>query len=350
MPVTIIDVPAWGSAQAPGSSDLCTDLSVKDAVQSLANRDAFLNAQKPSLLGTEYLASTPGLVFPDGCRYVLAIGCGGGGGGGGGKTGSTVDNVYAPGGGGGGGAELGTAGFVVVPGRTYNVVIGGGGTPGALESPGQAGGDTYVLDTVTNLVVAVFRGAQGGNGSNLFAASVNFFTANMGGEPVDPGGSQNWVGWGTGRSFNFDITAVPFASSIFGFPLRAGQGGYSRAGAAGSSGQAAARSSGTTGFTTAAGGAGGTLGGSIGAKRGGAGGGGGGGGAFGPGGPGGNGGIGGGASPGDPGATPAAPAANTGGGGGGGGGGGAGAAGGGAGAAGVTGASGRLFLVYGVKE
>lgn len=347
MPTTIIDVSAWGNAQAPVGTDLCTADSVKDAIQTCANRERFLYDQKPSLYAAIFTSSTAGFVFPAGVVGAWAIGCGGGGGGGGGKAGSTVDNVYAPGGGAGGGAEYCAVYFPVIASRPYDITCGSGGTGGAAEAPGGAGGDSIVWDTVGLISVAHFRGAQGGNGTSLFGTG-STYTANLGGEPVELTGSQNWFGWGQGRSLNFDLTTAPFNSSSFGWPARPGQGGMSRAGNAGFSGQGAARSNGGT-LNGRLGGAGGALGGSIGAKRGGAGGGGGGGGAFGVGGAGGAGGVGGGATPGDPGSPGVSPAANSGAGGGGGGGGGAGAAGGGAGGVGANGGSGIVLLVYGIK-
>jgi hypothetical protein len=115
------------------------------------------------LRAIEFTSSTS-WVAPPGIHTVGLEGWGGGGGGGGGAqipTGIT-NRCMTIGGGGGGGAQLEVARINVKPLRTYNVIIGAGGTGSDANTAGSAGGDTIFTDSVTGEVLATFRGAGGG--------------------------------------------------------------------------------------------------------------------------------------------------------------------------------------------
>jgi len=258
---------------------------------------------------------------PSNVYFVDVEGFGGGGGGG---AGSAADDATpalgADGGGGGGGALQKKLRVSVVPGTTYNITIGAGGTAGIwLGANGGAGGDT-TFDTL-----ATFHGASGAANGVLTALAIGAASyKGFSGASV----SYRDSNFSTGASSKITCPALGGAVDDAGFDNIFGYGSFT-GGGPGTSGMSVFDES----IGTIAGGAGG------------------GGGGAGPAGSGGNGGDGGDASDGGSagsGGGGAPGAANSGAGGGGGGGAGNGANGGtdGNGGDGGNGGSGKLIIYF----
>ena len=146
--------------------------------------------------------TTPGLytwICPQGVTSVCAVAVGGGGGGG---------YQWASGGGGGGG--LGWKNNIpVVPGQSYTVVVGAGGTCSAnAELPESDGGTSYFNDV--SIVAGYVAGYGGGNGGPNSSGS-------------NPGLGGGFVGDGGGRGGN--AADIITDQGIFWF-AGAGAGGY----------------------------------------------------------------------------------------------------------------------------
>lgn len=95
-------------------------------------------------------------IVPANKTQVLLFGCGGGAGGNGGTD--TFNVLH-----GGMAAKLGLYPVTVIPGDTYNVIIGAGGAGGASGGglPGLAGGNTLFQNSTPTTLVT-FYGAMGG--------------------------------------------------------------------------------------------------------------------------------------------------------------------------------------------
>lgn len=120
-------------------------------------------------------------IAPPGVTYVILTGFGGGGAGGSGGLGSTIGANSSCGGGGGGGAQQKTQVAIVVPGTTYTIAIGAGGTAFGPQINGGDGNSTSFHDA--GYSVAVFwLGAQGGMSSA--ATAVNATREHLGGGPI----------------------------------------------------------------------------------------------------------------------------------------------------------------------
>lgn len=132
-----------GIQNVPVSSNAPTDGYVLTYVQ--ANSD--WEAKPPTGLRKDYFTSNGSWVCPAGVTNILVIGCGAGGGGGGGN---------ANGAGGGGAAIQGTVYVAVVPGTSYSITIGVGGTGSTGASSGSDGSDTIFGSNL-----AIFTGASG---------------------------------------------------------------------------------------------------------------------------------------------------------------------------------------------
>lgn len=345
MPDIIVPVATWSTPQSPAAADLCTALSVKDALQLLANREQYLWSRAPSLVAVEFTATTPNWVAPAEAQYGLLFGCGGGGGGGGGTDGSTTLDVWAMAGGGGGGAHFSCVPVPLVPGDLYDANIGAGGAGGAISSNGARGDTSSFVKVSSGVALANFEGAGGGAGAATLATSAAIAAFHLGG---GPNGDTADLGWGANpRVLFIDTSVAGFGgSSNFSRGVRDGEGGASQARAAGRDGRRNIVGLGAAYL----GGVGGTVGGDAGGIRGGGGGGGGGAGPWGAGGAGGAGGVGGHAVLGvRSGSAGVAAAANTGAGGGGGGAGGGHGTTVGVGGAGAAGGSGRMILIYFAK-
>lgn len=175
----------------------------------------------PSAGKIEYMVrfnSTQSWVCPAGVTSIEAwVASGGGGGGAGTQCG-------------GGGGSVNYNSFTVVPGRTYTMTVGAGGTGGAFggNNPGNNGSASSIYDTVamanlinvsnngagnTNGGMATFMGGAGGQGwNNNFSGSIHgregavgFFNLGGGGGGgiAGTGGNANGaVGQhGAGRSY-----------------------------------------------------------------------------------------------------------------------------------------------------
>jgi hypothetical protein len=194
----------------------------------------------------------------------VQVECWGGGGGGGGSSNAAGD----AGGGGAGGSYAVTTSVPVVPGNTYTVTIGSGGTAGTnTGTTGGTGGTTSF-----NITSVVATGGQGGTGSTSSAtpgiggtgtttgnAGGVFYAGGNGGTGVsatDGGGG----GGGAGNSAAGGIGSAPTAGT--GGVTGGGNGGAGSSGATASAGSApgggggAPRSSNTTGRRGGAGGIG----------------------------------------------------------------------------------------------
>jgi hypothetical protein len=107
--------------------------------------------------------TTPGAhswTVPDGITSVLVLITGGGGGGAGGGSITSGEGDAYTGGGGGGGGEILQANYVVTPGQTLNITVGGGGSPGFADANGGDGSNTTLSGGVSGVVTA--RGGRGG--------------------------------------------------------------------------------------------------------------------------------------------------------------------------------------------
>lgn len=268
-------------------------------------------------------------VCPAGVYRVLVRGCGGGGGGGGGKSGIVTTASEYQGGGGGGGAAIGSESVAVVPGTTYNGVIGLPGDGGAADASGTNGAASTFG---TGGVAAVnFLGGQSGKCGSNGVGLGTLYRRNL------PGGAfavSNDSSFADGSVAEQTVDAATIGYENFTIKSMPGSGGRSK-------------TAGERSFSTRfVGGAAGTGGADSGSYIGGTGGGGGGAGPFGDGGAGGNGGAGNGAGAGAIGSAGSNATVNGGGGGGGGGAGGCGTASGGAGGIGGFGGKGYMELIY----
>ena len=88
----------------------------------------------------------------------------GGGGGGGGDSACLVGISNAGGGGGGGGGAYARAVVAVIPGATYNVVVGAGGTGGQPCLAGTTGAASQITDNASKVIASAIGGAGGGGG------------------------------------------------------------------------------------------------------------------------------------------------------------------------------------------
>jgi hypothetical protein len=109
--------------------------------------DGYWVPRPSSRLNKIYFTTNDTWTCPAGVYSVLIIAAGGGGGGAGGN---------ANGAGGGGASLQNTVPVTVVPGTTYSITIGNGGTGSAGASSGNDGADTIFGDSL-----AVFTGASG---------------------------------------------------------------------------------------------------------------------------------------------------------------------------------------------
>jgi hypothetical protein len=312
-------------------------------------------------------------VCPPGCTHVHILMCGGGGGGDASCSQSSADGYQAAQGGGGAGAQLVTVDFATIPGHTYNITIGVGGSSGVFSPAAQSGdgGATFIIDSVDADSLAIALGGAGaGPGFDVFATFGYAVQSGGAGNPcvmVAPGGRGTSTGsvptaqrdWPWIDPANAIMRIVPNSDSAIYIDnqrycsLEPGSGGACIA--------AHTITTSLTNFPQGAslpgqpsvgmlggiwpGGSPGDQGAPAGSHLGGPGGGGGGGGAFGAGGNGGNGGAASSGGTGSTGVFGGNAAANSGGGGGGAGPGGGGATGG-AGSDGGGGGSGQLILFW----
>lgn len=175
-------------------------------------------------------------VCPTGVTTITfeAYGAGGGGGGGGGS------NKQGGGGGGGGGYVIHNA-VTVVPGTTYNLTVGAGGTAGA--SGGNGGNGGFSRGTFGALVLTANGGTGGGGysgGSGVAGtggAATNGTTNRTGGNAAAGNGLGSGGGGGAAGSTGAGSAAVTQVGGI-------GGGGSAGAGANGSTANAAAGSAG----------------------------------------------------------------------------------------------------------
>jgi hypothetical protein len=99
-------------------------------------------------------------VCPAGVTQVKLYGCGGGGGGGGGRQ--MTLNAMQGSAQGGSGADYGIESFSVIPGETYEIIIGAGGIGGATVTPGSRGGTTTFRQQSIPTNKFDFLGGRGG--------------------------------------------------------------------------------------------------------------------------------------------------------------------------------------------
>lgn len=99
-------------------------------------QDAIIEAASNG--GTQLFTASGTFTVPTGVTKVFVTMCGGGGGGGGG------DGESWSGAGGGGGGSYINKQLTVTPGNAYTVTVGAGGTAGARNASGGAGGSTSI--------------------------------------------------------------------------------------------------------------------------------------------------------------------------------------------------------------
>jgi hypothetical protein len=122
-------------------------------------------------------------ICPPGVTSISVVAVGGGGGGGS-STGATVAGV------GGGGGGLGYKNSItVVPGTTYAVVAGAGGTS-TFNAAGTAGGDSYFINTST------VKGGGGAGGNVTVNNGVAAGRDSLGGTYTGDGGGNGGKGGG----------------------------------------------------------------------------------------------------------------------------------------------------------
>jgi hypothetical protein len=164
-----------------------------------------------SVGGQQVFTSSGTFTAPPGVTSVCVV-CVGGGGGGLYYNNAGINNTFAMSGG-GGGALAWLNDYPVVPGDTYQVVVGQGGTFGAYASGSTAGGNSYFVSTS---VINAGGGAPGRYNSiisgGIFTRSLSYGTSgggNGGGTartsaqtygPAGGGGAGGYSGnGGTGR-------------------------------------------------------------------------------------------------------------------------------------------------------
>ena len=194
--------------------------------------------------------TTPGTyswTAPAGVTSISVVAVGGGAGGGsGGYSGSGIS--------GGGGGGLGWKNNItVVPGQTYTVVVGAGGTgtsmgssPPLVARPGGAGGDSYFINTSTvkggggasSGTGGTYTGDGGGNGG---LGSQGYASGGGGGSGGGAGGAGGYLGaGGAGGAWE----GTPAGNGTGG---SAGGGGSNSSGANGGGGGVGINGQGTSG-------------------------------------------------------------------------------------------------------
>lgn len=156
--------------QIPDDGDAENAASVNVAFEGLADQTANIRAHSPRLRTLTITATTlAAWTAPPRVTAVTLEMCGGGGGSGGGGGGTPP--VRGTGGAGGGGAQMVRVTVPVVPGTSYDVVIGAGGAGGAgggLASAagieGVQGSDTTVGTSGGGSIAVARGGGQGKNG------------------------------------------------------------------------------------------------------------------------------------------------------------------------------------------
>lgn len=174
-------------------------------------------------LKQEFL-STSTFTVPAGCTRLRVEGCGAGGGGGGGAAGSTTtlqSDRQAMSGGPGGGAQKRIYEIDVIPGRTYDVVVGAGGQGGnggatneASGSAGTAGGNSQFKETAGNggTVLATFPGAGAGEGG----IHTGIITGTDRGEVLPGNPNRNGATFGPGLlGWHLRTDTLPYTSDNF---------------------------------------------------------------------------------------------------------------------------------------
>jgi hypothetical protein len=171
----------------------------------------------------EFLATST-WTAPAGCTRVRAEGCGAGGGGGGGAAGSTTTlqtDRQAMAGGPGGGAQKRIYELDVIPGRTYDIVVGTGGNGGnggasneASGAVGTAGGNSQFKETAGNggAILATFPGAGPGEGG----LHTGILTGTDRGEVLPGNPNRSGTTFGPGLiGWHYRTDTLPYTSDSF---------------------------------------------------------------------------------------------------------------------------------------
>ena len=233
---------------------------MKNRVLSLISFLAFALIFGSAQADTDVFTSSGTWTVPAGVTQVTVEVWGGGGAGGG------QDQNSDGGGGGGGGAYSKTVGISVVPGNTYSFVVGAGGV-GVAGGTGNAGGDSYFINTSTLLAKGGAGGARstgsggdgGAGGSAAAGVGSTKYSGGNGGRGRDnstgrggPGGSSagNAANGTSGASSYSTMTAgvPPVGGGIGGDGGNVNSDGFAPAsgngGGGGGSGEGASRSGG----------------------------------------------------------------------------------------------------------
>lgn len=161
----------------------------------------FSNSNYPSIFNSPITFSTPGTyswTVPPGVTNICIEAWGGGG-----RGGSGLSNGQPGGGGGGGGYAYQC--FTVIPGTTYNVIVGAGGTVG-IGTGGSSSFGTLItvnggLVGITGTTTTIGAGGSGGtsnatyNITGIAGGSGTSFNSNSGGQGAN--GGQGGTGPGS---------------------------------------------------------------------------------------------------------------------------------------------------------
>ena len=169
-----------------------------------------------------------------------------GGGGGGEYTPTNSPTIGSSSGGGGGGLAY-LNNISVIPGNTYSVVIGAGGTGGTISVSGSAGGSSYFINSSTiqstggspgqrRSATGIVAGGAGGtySGTGVLGGSGGsggYTISQSAGGPGGGGGAGGYAGNGGNGGYNVEPWTTVTATS--------GAGGGAAGGAGGSNGAAA---------------------------------------------------------------------------------------------------------------
>ncbi|OGR78321.1 MAG: hypothetical protein A2X32_02170 [Elusimicrobia bacterium GWC2_64_44] len=187
----------------------------------------FGGSARPALAVTSTFTASGSWTAPEGVTLVKAEVWGGGGGGGGGTGGGQGGS------GGGGGGYARRNSLPVVPGNSYNVTVGLGGT-GMSSAPGTSGGQSFFIDGPTLAAMGGGGGGTNGTGPGTGGTGGPGDITYMGGSGAI---GATAYGGGAGSSAGNYSPGSPGSGIIGGTPpINAGAGGNGSGTASGDNG------------------------------------------------------------------------------------------------------------------
>lgn len=201
------------------------------------------------VLKTQTFTSSGSWVAPAGVDKIIVFGSGGGSGG--------SNGTATVGGNGGAGSILTSLPIVVVPGNSYSVVIGSGGSAGSAGS--NSSFDTYIFKgapvSTTGGIYYTSGGLTGGSGNpagdGTSGGSTASFSGGAGGSHSTnlPGGGGGGAGFGAAGGVGGN-GSFPTGGSGSAAAANSGAGGGGGSGAGGSGGSAGSGGAGGSGIIT----------------------------------------------------------------------------------------------------